>query len=159
MQFNANKRNLFRRSRSNSTYKLLPWIKSVEQFLTECTQCGDCQSACPEKIIIRGDGGFPAINFDLGECNFCGECANSCSLPLFNTISSIPWTIKAVIADDCLANKSVYCRSCAESCEPLALSFKIGISAVPKIDLSLCNGCGACVATCPTKSITLKEAT
>ncbi len=157
MRFDENKRNLLRRSTLNLTGQLLPWIKNQEQFITQCTQCGDCQLACPENIIVKGDGGFPKINFNLGECNFCGKCAQSCALPLFNPINSTPWTIKAMITDDCLANKSVYCRSCAESCQTLALSFKIGIRAVPEIDLSLCNGCGGCVAPCPTQSISMKD--
>ena len=157
MSFDANKRNLFRRATPNLTGKLLPWIKDPQAFIAQCTQCGDCQTACPENIIVKGDGGFPNINFNLGECDFCGKCAISCTLPLFNETSSTPWTIKALISDECLANKHVYCRSCAESCETQALTFQIGISAVPTIDLDLCTGCGACVAPCPTQSITIKE--
>lgn len=157
MSFDVNKRNLFRRTTLNLTGKLLPWVKDQQQFINECTQCGDCQLACPEKIIVKGDGGFPNINFNLGECDFCGKCATSCSLPLFNDIKTTPWSIKAQISDECLANKNVYCRSCAESCETQALTFQIGISSVPKINLALCNGCGACVAPCPTQSITIKD--
>lgn len=157
MSFDISKRNLFRRSSSNLTVKLLPWVKSEQQFIAECTQCGDCLSACPEKIIVKGDGGFPNINFNLGECDFCGKCALSCSLPLFDEITTIPWLIKAQISDECLANKNVYCRSCAESCETQALSFQIGISSVPNIDIAVCTGCGACVSPCPTQSITIKE--
>ena len=157
MQFDANKRSLFRAKRNISTDNLLPWIIDAKQFLDNCTQCGDCLVACPENIIVKGDGGFPTVDFDLGECDFCGKCAGSCKEPIFTEITETPWQKKALIDSTCLANQHIYCRSCAESCEAQALTFQIGISAVPQIDNDLCTGCGACVAPCPTKAIEVKE--
>lgn len=157
MQFDANKRSLFRPKKIITTDNLLPWVISPTHFLDNCTQCGDCLAACPEEIIIKGDGGFPSVNFDLGECDFCGKCAEVCKEPIFTSITETPWQKKANINDSCLANQNIYCRSCAESCETQALTFQIGISAVPQIDSDLCNGCGACVAPCPTKAIDVKE--
>lgn len=159
MQFDANKRSLFRAKKAISTEHALPWIISADQFLDNCTQCGDCLSACPEQIIVKGDGGFPAINFDLGECDFCGKCALACEAPIFKELSETPWQKKALIDDACFANQQIYCRSCAESCESQALTFQIGISAVPQIDNELCTGCGACVAPCPANAIEVKELT
>ncbi len=157
MQFDANKRSLFRAKKAISTDNLLPWVINAKQFLEHCTQCGDCVRACPEKIIINGDGGFPRIDFDLGECDFCGQCAEICKEPIFTTISEDPWQKKALINQACLAYEHIYCRSCAESCESQALTFQLGLSAVPKINNELCNGCGACVAPCPSQAIEVKE--
>jgi len=157
VHFDANKRNLFRPKKTISTDNLLPWINDAKQFLDNCTQCGDCLATCPESIIVKGDGGFPTINFELGECDFCGQCANVCKEPIFTPTTEIPWGKKAKIETTCLANQSIYCRSCAESCETQALTFQIGISAVPKIDNDLCTGCGACVAPCPANAIDVKE--
>lgn len=157
MSIDVNKRRLFGNRNVNFASDLLPWVVSSTQFIDSCTQCGDCISVCPEKIIVKGDGGFPMIDFDLGECDFCGKCADICNEPIFTNTAESPWHKKAVIHDTCLANQKIVCRSCAESCEAQALTFQIGISALPKIDIDLCTGCGACVAPCPTKSIVVKE--
>jgi ferredoxin-type protein NapF len=153
----VNKRRLFGNKNVNFMSDLLPWVASSTQFIDSCTQCGDCISVCPATIIVKGDGGFPRIDFDLGECDFCGKCAEICKEPIFTNTAESPWDKKAVINDTCLANQKIVCRSCAESCEAQALTFQIGISALPKINIDLCTGCGACVAPCPTKSIVVKE--
>lgn len=157
MPFDANKRGLFRNKKTISTENLLPWVKDAKQFLDQCTQCADCINICPEEIIVKGDGGFPSIDFELGECDFCGKCANVCKEPIFAPTDETPWQKKANINDTCLANENIYCRSCAESCEVQALTFQLGLSAAPQIDNDLCNGCGACVAPCPAKAIVIKE--
>ncbi len=157
MQFDSNKRNLFRRKKSITTDNLLPWIKESQNFLEKCTQCTDCIKACPEQIIVKGDGGFPNIDFTKGECTFCGLCADSCNEDIFVETTQVPWFKKAVIKESCLAEQNIYCRSCAESCEFEALFFKIGLSEKPQINLELCNGCGACYSPCPTQAIEIKE--
>ncbi|WP_232772477.1 ferredoxin-type protein NapF [Psychromonas sp. Urea-02u-13] len=157
MHFDDTKRSLFKRKKEITTDNLLPWIIDAQQFLEKCTQCADCISVCPENIIIKGDGGFPNIDFDLGECVFCGKCADVCKEPIFTATSASPWQKKALIKQTCLAHENIYCRSCAESCEAQALTFQLGISAIPIIDTDLCIGCGACVAPCPTKAIEIKE--
>ena len=151
------KRHLFRRQSELVLNNLMPWIDDNQKFVNNCTQCKNCLTNCPEKIIVQGDGGFPVIDFSLGECTFCGECANSCEEDIFTASTEKPWHKKAVIADNCLANENVYCRSCAESCPEQALSFKIGINATPDINLDKCNGCGACFSPCPTSAISIKE--
>lgn len=157
MQFDANKRSLFLGPKIIATDNLLPWVITPKTFLESCTQCADCINACPEKIIIKGDGGFPRIDFDLGECDFCGQCAEICKEPIFTSTTEDPWHKKAFINQTCLAYENIYCRSCAESCEIQALTFQLGLSATPQIDTDLCSGCGACVAPCPTKAIEVKE--
>jgi len=157
VRFSADKRSLFKTAQSLSTDNLLPWIKDSQGFVANCTQCGDCISACPEKIISRGDGGYPNINFNLGECTFCGKCADSCEQPIFISTGQSPWSKKAIITNQCLAFADIYCRSCAESCDSQALTFQPGLSAVPQIDVNLCTGCGACVAPCPAQAISIRS--
>ncbi|MEH6453029.1 MAG: ferredoxin-type protein NapF, partial [Psychromonas sp.] len=111
----------------------------------------------PEKIIIKGDGGFPNIDFSNGECTFCKKCVDACNEDIFDLSSSAPWQKKAQINESCLANNNVYCRSCSESCEAQALTFQLGLSSTPQIDINLCTGCGACVAPCPTQAILIRE--
>jgi len=153
----ASKRSLFRRESKLVINNLMPWVEDAEQLVNNCTQCQSCITSCPEDIIVKGDGGFPVVDFSLGECTFCGQCAESCQEGVFISTSLIPWQKKAVISDACLAHQHVYCRSCGESCPEEALRFQIGINAIPEIDLDKCNGCGACFSPCPTNAISIKE--
>ena len=133
----------------------LPWSVAWPQFSTGCTRCGDCLTACPEQILVNGEGGFPTVDFQRGECTFCGDCVAACKEPLFRPASETPWQYKASIAANCLANGQVYCQRCQDSCEPRAIRFipTLGRVPTPVIELDSCNGCGACVQDCPVGSI------
>ncbi len=133
----------------------LPWSVAWPQFSTGCTRCGDCLAACPEQILVNGEGGFPTVDFQRGECTFCGDCVAACKEPLFRPASETPWQYKASIAANCLANSQVYCQRCQDSCEPRAIRFipTLGWVPTPVIELDSCNGCGACVQDCPVGSI------
>ncbi len=157
MQFNASKRSLFKAKKTVATNNLLPWIKDIQNFISNCNQCGNCVTACPDQIIIKGDGGYPKVDFNLGECSFCGKCAESCKEEIFVATSESAWNKKAFINNQCLAIADVYCRSCAESCESQALTFQLGLNARPQIDSDLCSGCGACVSPCPTQAIEIRN--
>jgi ferredoxin-type protein NapF len=110
---------------------------------------------CDTQIIAIGSGGFPTIDFNRGECTFCYKCADVCPEPLFLNHNEVAWQSKATINQDCLANKSVECRSCGDQCETMAIQFKLaaGKVAQPNLNVDECNGCGACVSVCPTSAI------
>lgn len=143
---------------------LLPWQIESPNFIEQCTRCERCIKSCPNHIIVKGDGGFPTIDFKRGECSFCYQCAQSCPITsLFRSHSEQAWQIKAHISPNCLAKNRIECRSCEEICEIMAIKFKyqVGSPAQPEIEHDLsstncCNGCGACVAVCPTNAITIK---
>ncbi|MGY3922096.1 ferredoxin-type protein NapF [Aeromonas jandaei] len=150
------RRGLFRgRLRVTEPPVQLPWSVAWPQFSTGCTRCGDCLAACPEQILVNGEGGFPSVDFQRGECTFCGDCVAACKEPLFRPASETPWQYKASIAANCLANGQVYCQRCQDSCEPRAIRFipTLGRVPTPVIELDSCNGCGACVQDCPVGSI------
>lgn len=154
---NLSRRQLFTR-RPILDMPALPWLK--EALFTElCTQCGECAKHCPTQIIRRADGGFPRVDFQQGECTFCYRCAEVCPEPLFLAKTEPAWQARAVIDANCLAEKNVDCRSCGDSCEPFAISFKLAVGRVaqPQIDINSCTGCGACVAICPTSAIAIKH--
>ena len=133
----------------------LPWVRTELEFTDNCSRCYDCISKCSEKIIVKGDGGFPEIDFNRGECSFCQECVRSCTEDLFSSLHEEPWSLKATIGEQCLALKKVVCVVCKEQCETEAISFtpKVGSVAQPVLAIELCTGCGACVKPCPTNAI------
>ena len=137
----------------------LPWLMDSSQFTELCTQCEKCIDACEENIIVKGDGGFPEINFTLGECTFCQACANVCPEPLFNINNNqAPWNYHAAVNDKCLTYNDVSCQSCQDSCEPRAIRFQysVGKPPTPEINHDACTGCGACIAICPSQAVEIK---
>lgn len=138
---------------------VLPWSVDWAAFTSQCSRCGDCLAACPEQIIVKGDGGFPVIDFARGECTFCGRCAELCPEPLFRPRTTAPWRQTARFGNACITRQGVHCRSCEDSCEPAAIRFRpqLGQVSGPELDLARCNGCGACVSACPAAAIRILE--
>lgn len=136
-----------------------PWAVAAEIFPATCTRCGDCLSACPSKVLLVGDGGYPEISFALGECTFCGECVAACApRALQRQAGQPPWGLKLHIGEGCLARRQVDCRVCAEVCPVIGVirfRAQIGGAPLPEVNPDECTGCGACVAPCPVTAITL----
>jgi ferredoxin-type protein NapF len=132
-----------------------PW--ATAQFHDVCTRCDACLPACPERILARGDGGFPEVDFRRGECTFCGACVDVCSPRALwrDSPSARPWRHVAHIAPACLETQGVHCRACADPCPEAVIRFRPGPSrrTPPEIDLAGCTGCGACVAPCPVGAV------
>jgi len=153
------KRRIFARQIVDDSSVRLPWLANASTFTDQCTRCGKCVDSCETRIITKGDGGFPTVDFTLDECTFCYQCAEVCPEPLFTAKTEQPWNARATISDSCLAQKNVECRSCGDMCDTMAIRFKLQIGKVaqPNIELDECNGCGACVAVCPTSSINVSN--
>jgi len=138
-----------------------PWALQETEFTNICSRCSECVEKCPEKIIVKGDGGFPTINFDLGECTFCEECVDACKTGAIakTHAEAPPWALKAHIGQSCVAKKGVECRICGDSCEVEAIHFRYvpGAVAQPETDDFACTGCGACVAGCPVNAISISN--
>lgn len=135
-----------------------PWALPEIEFTDRCTRCNDCLSACPEQIIVTGDGGFPTVDFSRGECTFCGDCVTSCKPDaLITRAEQAPWAYKALIGPSCLPLKGVECRVCGDYCDARAIRFipRLGGSPLAEIDPEKCTACGACVAPCPVNALTI----
>lgn len=133
-----------------------PWHVAEASFTTLCTRCNDCARACPSRIIAIGRSGYPEIDFADAECSFCGECARVCaSGALVQSPQAVPWDLRAVIGDHCLARHQTVCRSCGDVCAARAIRFSpvLGGAAQPEIGSERCTGCGACVSACPVRAI------
>ncbi|EGU37494.1 nitrate reductase [Vibrio sp. N418] len=153
------RRRFFTRNVVAGTSVRLPWLTAPERFTDLCSQCGECVKACETQIIIKGDGGFPRVDFSIDECTFCYQCAQSCPETLFEPAQSEPWQAVAEISSQCLAKQNIECRACSDICEPMAIRFNyaVGQVAQPSINHEQCSGCGACVAVCPTSSINVSN--
>lgn len=153
---NLSRRGFFRARTSARHFLRPPWAQPGAGFLAACTRCNACVDVCPTKIVVRGDGGFPEIDFLRGECSFCRECLGACApQALRDQTDGRAWHNVAVIAETCLAWDNVVCRSCGDICEAGAIRFhpQVGQAARPAVDLSICTGCGACVAPCPNRAV------
>ncbi|MDV7104823.1 ferredoxin-type protein NapF [Vibrio sp. TH_r3] len=140
----------------------MPWLVGESEFIADCSRCNKCINVCETSIIVKGDGGFPEVDFSLGECSFCEKCADICPEPLFTPRSepSIPrselaWQQVARINDKCLSLQGVECRICGENCEYSAIKFRlqVGGRAKPILNEIDCTGCGGCIKPCPANAI------
>ncbi len=134
----------------------LPWT-TPEGILQACHRCDACRQACPEGIIVQGDGGFPTVSFKEGECTFCGDCRTACPEPVFHQETESIWPLKAFIHDSCLARQHIQCQSCQDHCDPKAIRFRFETGSIPQpiILQEACTGCGACVSVCPAGSLSV----
>lgn len=135
-----------------------PWALAPSEFLSTCTRCDQCARACPTRIIARGDGGYPEVSFRAGECTFCGACAEACTPRALSTARPT-WRLQPELASSCLARGSVLCRACADVCDRAAIRFTLRAPRPSvQVDASACNGCGACVRSCPVSAISMQPA-
>ncbi len=139
-----------------------PWSIEASRFVEKCERCDKCIEACPGKILVCGDGGFPEVDFRRGECTFCGDCVAACEADAFNPgehNESNAWSILPRIANSCLSMNAITCRSCGDNCDVEAIRFhlQVGGIAIPVIDSDQCNGCGACLYVCPENSVTMRR--
>jgi ferredoxin-type protein NapF len=136
-----------------------PWAIPEPAFLAACTACSDCIDACPETVLVRGDGQYPQFDPLLGECTFCRACAEACEVHALDLAGIQPaWALTAQIGGTCLARNGVTCFSCRDACGEAAIRFAPALGgAIPQLDAGRCTGCGACVAVCPVSAISLAK--
>jgi ferredoxin-type protein NapF len=139
-----------------------PWSVNEAEFTSLCTRQLSCADVCPENIIIKGGAGFPEISFTDNECTFCGACAKACPVGALGPshdqagLERSPWNLKLGVSDACLSAKGVVCRICPEKCDAQAIRFNHPAAhGKPVINQDRCNGCGACIAPCPSQALAL----
>lgn len=133
-----------------------PWAVAEAEFVDLCSRCEACLRSCEEKILVRGAGGFPVVDFSRGQCTFCHACAEVCQPGVLHFQSDLPpWQTHIEITPRCLALRGIACANCRDQCgqEAIRLRHRVGGVAVPEIVAAACDGCGACHAACPGRAI------
>ena len=110
---------------------------------------------CETHVLIKGEAGFPQVQFSQGECTFCHKCVDVCKQPIFRLIDEKPWEHKVEITSLCLTQQKIECRSCQDNCPVNAIQFRLQIGGIakPMVNVVNCNGCGACLNSCPVNAI------
>lgn len=157
VQVDSSRRALLRGGR-DAGLPFPPW--ALADFTEHCNRCDACLAVCETGILVRGDGGFPRVDFREGECTFCGACAAACEQEAFSDTEQSPWSLRVARAGTCLAEQGVSCRSCEDVCEPRALRFRLQVGGRASLELAVehCNGCGACVSACPAHVLRMEVA-
>lgn len=156
---NTARRNFFRGLPADTPAPVRPPHAVSEALFTDrCTRCEDCLDQCPESIIVRGSGGLPEVNFNLGACTFCGACVDACTTDALTTAIQPAWQLRLVVEDSCLAHNRVLCQTCRDVCDVSAITFtpRAGEVPVPLVDQEACTGCGACIGACPSNALRLE---
>lgn len=151
------RRNFLKRPLPVATNAIYP-PGATSDSLRNCTGCGECVAACPNRIIsLRA--GVPSIDFGIGECTFCGQCAERCPENVFPADTDHAFQHRIEIGSDCLALNYVDCQACRDVCYPAAIRFtpRMGGPFIPTLSIEACTGCGACISVCPTRSLTVAE--
>ncbi|UVE18976.1 ferredoxin-type protein NapF [Pseudomonas sp. LS44] len=144
----------FRRLGGAPAVRRPPWTAS--DLSERCTRCNACLDACPEQVLIVGDGGFPQLDLSQAGCSLCGDCVAVCEAGVFD-LARVAFTWHAQIEEHCLALAGIHCRSCEDACDAQAIRFRpqLGGPSRPQLDPLACTGCGACLAPCPNQAIVL----
>ncbi len=138
-----------------------------------CIRCGNCVRTCPTRIIQPDLDPpsvsallVPTLRFDKDWClDTCNECGRTCPT---GTIASLPLAEKnerriglaSVEQAACLLTIEKECVACTTICKRRAIVeefYKATYTTAVRIDAHQCNGCGACVAVCPEKAITVRS--
>ena len=144
-----------------------PGSVGVSRFLSHCTGCGLCITACPTHVLQPstlqyGFSGFlkPYLDFTKGFCNFdCTACSSVCPVGAILPLSR-PEKQRTQIAlasfhsERCIVHcHQTECGACTEHCPTKALSTFEG--KVPSCKADVCIACNACVEVCPQHAISL----
>ncbi len=124
-----------------------------------CIGYGSCVAVCPFGAITMDADNLPQVNGK--KCTACGKCVAVCPKKLFilTPAASIVTVAcsshdtgkdtKAVCPVGCIA-----CKICEKTCKFDAIHVTNNLSV---IDYTKCTSCGACVKSCPAKTILIRQ--
>ncbi|MCP4181751.1 MAG: ferredoxin-type protein NapF [Hyphomicrobiales bacterium] len=151
------RRGFFRRLSGQKRAMRPPGAISEDIIGEHCNGCGDCIEACPQTVIRLVANHLPIVCFDQNGCTFCGRCAEACKQDAIvaNADLQSSWLPRARISSNCLDKLGTICRACESTCENNAIGFSPALGGKTDVFVRIenCNGCGTCIASCPTTAI------
>jgi ferredoxin-type protein NapF len=143
-----------------------PCAADSDHFKRNCTACHACIAACPNNIIKPATNEYgldgvllPVLSFKNHFCSYeCNECAlvcpNDALMPLLLEEKQVTAVGKVnFFQDRCIVKTDgTDCGACDEHCPTKAITmvpFGNDGLYIPKVNGSLCIGCGACEYICP----------
>lgn len=144
-----------------------PGSVNIERFLSRCTACQLCVSACPTHVLQPafreyGLAGLmkPRLDYSHAFCNFeCDECGRVCPDGAIGLLALADKQLTRIGCarldlDKCIVKtKGTDCAACSEHCPTKAantIPYRENLR-LPQVDESLCIGCGACDYACPAQ--------
>ncbi len=136
------------------------------QFLKACTQCTDCQTACPYDSIRRlgpefgENAGTPAIIPSESPCYLCEDmpCISACEPLALLPVAQSDVTMGTAVIDlqACYVSQGQRCDYCVARCPVQLQAIQFGDDKLPIIKEDGCTGCGVCDYICPANAITIR---
>lgn len=124
-------------------------------FLSGCTRCNECITACPVGAIVlaharfREAAGTPMIEPHTSPCIMCEDtpCITACKPGVLRADQPRKMGVAYIQTMACLAHTGSFCTVCSERCPvPNAIEVSAG---KPVIRADVCTGCGVCASVCP----------
>lgn len=124
-------------------------------FLSGCTRCNECISACPVGAIVhaparfREAAGTPMIDVHASACIMCEDtpCITACKPGVLNADQPRKMGVAWIQTMACLAHTGSFCTVCSERC-PVPGTIDV-VAGRPTIRADVCTGCGVCASVCP----------
>lgn len=145
-----------------------PGALPEEAFLKTCTQCTDCQTACPYSAIRRlgpefGQvGGTPAVIPTESPCYLCEDmpCIAACEPGALLPTAPRQVRMGTAVVDlsACYLSAGQPCDYCVNRCPLKNEAIRFGPDGLPQIQSEACAGCGVCAYLCPPDAISIDPA-
>ena len=143
-----------------------PGSLSAAHLDQHCTACQLCVAACPNHVLTPSTSldllMKPTMTFEQGfcreDCTRCGEVCPAGGILPFTVEEKRKMQVGHAVwvQENCLAvTEGKRCGDCANACPSRAIHMRAldeedeFSPMVPKVDDSLCIGCGACESACP----------
>ena len=143
-----------------------PGALSEERFLSACTRCTDCQTACPYDAIRRlgpdfGDvSGTPAIIPAETPCYLCKDmpCISACEPKALLPLERNDVAMGTAVIDeaDCYQAHGQPCDYCVVRCPIGSSAIAFDERRIPTVNDASCTGCGICAYLCPPSAIRIE---
>lgn len=125
-----------------------PFAAREDLFSAVCNGCGECVSACPNRLIHL-EQNQAILEIDYVSCDLCGKCAEACPTHALHPNFPADTLLRPQFSSACLVKQHQSCTDCQTACAQRAISADLAI------DNEHCNGCGECKFACFMGAISL----